>query len=117
MPGIVQDDGRVRVVSQEDGHEGRDQLMAQRVPGRTDLKQCQHQHVWAVLDGKAEELLHLVVLAHLRQPQQTLHQVKTLPVEGTKDQTHHHTMPSFFSTMEIIYHEFYRITEEPAWCT
>lgn len=75
MPGVVQDDGRVGMVPQEDGHEGGDELVAQRVPGCADLQQGQHQHVWAVLDGKAEELLHLVILAHLRQPQQTLHQV------------------------------------------
>lgn len=65
MPGIVQDNGRVGVVAQKDGHEGRDELMAQCVPGGGDLQQCQHQHVWAVLDWKAEKLLDLLILANL----------------------------------------------------
>lgn len=54
--------------------------MAQRVPGCADLQQCQHQHVRTVLDGEAEKLFDLLVLAHLRQSQQTLHQVQALPV-------------------------------------
>lgn len=58
--------------------------MAQRVPGCADLQQGQHQHVWTVLDGEAEELFHLFVLAHLRQSQQTLHQVQALPVGCTR---------------------------------
>lgn len=86
MPGVVQDDGRVGVVAQEDGHEGGDELVAQRVPGGADLQQGQHQHVGAVLDGEAEQLLHLLILAHLRQPQQALHQVQALPV-GRKEET------------------------------
>lgn len=58
--------------------------MAQRVPGCADLQQCQHQHVRTVLDGEAEKLFHLLILAHLRQSQQTLHQVQALPVESRK---------------------------------
>ena len=69
MPGIVQDDGRVGVVAQEDRHEGGNELMAKCVPGRGDLQQCQNQHVWAVLDGEAEQLLHRLILADLRQPE------------------------------------------------
>lgn len=65
MPGVVKDDGRVGVVSKKDGHEGGDELVAQRVPGGGDLQQRQYQHVWAVFDGEAKELLHLLVLAHL----------------------------------------------------
>ncbi len=42
MPGIVQDDGRVGVVAQEDGHEGGDELMTQGVPGGADLQKCQY---------------------------------------------------------------------------
>lgn len=53
--------------------------MAQRVPGGGDLQQCQHQHVRAVFDWEAKELLDLLVLADLRQPQETLHQVQTFP--------------------------------------
>lgn len=68
------------MVAQEDGHERGDELMAQCVPGRADLQQRQHQHVGTVLDGEAEKLLHLLVLAHLRQSQQTLHKVQALPV-------------------------------------
>jgi len=67
VPGIVQDDGRVGVVAQEDGHEGGDELMAKRVPGGGDLQQRQHQHVRTVLDGEAEQLLHRLILAHLWQ--------------------------------------------------
>lgn len=69
------------MVAQEDGHERGDELMAQCVPGCADLQQCQHQHVWTVLDGEAEKLLHLLILARLRQSQQTLHEVQALPVE------------------------------------
>lgn len=96
MPGVVQNDGRVGMVAKEDGHQGGDELVAQRVPGRGDLQQCQYQHVWTVLDGKSKELLHLLVLAHLREPEQTLHQVQTLPVEGnTKTlQCHSHSSVS-----------------------
>lgn len=83
VPGIVQDNSRVGMVAQKDGHEGGDELMAQCVPGCRDLKQCQHQHVWAVLDGKAEQLLHLLVLAHLGESQQALHQVQAFPVGGS----------------------------------
>lgn len=68
------------MVAQEDGHECGDELMAQLVPGCADLQQCQHQHVRTVFDGEAEELLHLLILAHLRQSQQTLYQVQALPV-------------------------------------
>lgn len=82
MPGIVQNDGRVGMVAQEDRHQGRDELMAQCVPGGGDLQQCQHQHIWAVLDWEAEKLLHLIVLPHLREPQKAFHQVKTFPVKG-----------------------------------
>lgn len=78
----MQDDGRVGMVAQEDGHEGRDELVPQGVPRRGDLQQRQHQHIGAVLDGEAEELLHWLVLTHLRQAQQALHQVQTLPVGG-----------------------------------
>lgn len=85
MPGVVQNDGRVGMVAKEDGHQGGDELVAQRVPGRGDLQQCQHQHVWTVFDGEAEELLHLLVLAHLGEPEQTLHQVQTLPGEGNTE--------------------------------
>lgn len=70
------------MVAQEDGHERGDELMAQCVPGRADLQQRQHQHVRTVLDGEAEKLLHLLVLAHLRQSQQTLHEVQALPVKS-----------------------------------
>lgn len=84
MPGIVQNNGRVRVVAQKDGHQGRDELMTQCVPGGGDLQQCQHQHVWAVLDWEAEQLLHLLILAHLRQPKQALHQVETFPVKSSR---------------------------------
>lgn len=65
MPGVVKNDGRVGVVAKKDGHQGGDELMAQSVPGGGDLQQRQHQHVWAVLDGEAKELLHLLILAHL----------------------------------------------------
>lgn len=80
MPGIVQDDSGVGVVAQEDGHEGGDELMTQRVPGRADLQQGQDQHVRAVLDGEAEELFHLFVMPNFRETQEALHQVQTLPV-------------------------------------
>lgn len=40
-----------------------------------------------MLDGEAEQLLDLLVLAHLRQPQQALHQVQTLPEEEIKTVT------------------------------
>lgn len=81
MPGVVKNDGRVGVVPKKDGHQGRDELMAQRVPGGGDLQQRQHQHVWTVFDGEPKELLDLLVLAQLREPEQTLHQIQTLPVE------------------------------------
>lgn len=80
VPRVVQDDGGVGVVAQEDGHEGGDELMAQGVPRGADLQQCQHQHVRTVFDGETEELLHLLVLAHLREAQEALHQVQALPV-------------------------------------
>lgn len=89
MPRVVQDNGRVRVVAQEDGHEGRDELMAQCVPGGGDLQQCQHQHVWAVFDWETKQLLHLLILAHLRQPKQTLHQVQTFPVRSQGQRVRH----------------------------
>lgn len=54
--------------------------MAQSVPGGGDLQQCQNQHIWAVLDWETKQLLHLLILAHLRQAKQTFHQVQTLPV-------------------------------------
>lgn len=68
VPRIVQDDGGVGVVAQENGHEGGDELVAQGVPGGADLQQRQHKHVGTVLDGEAEKLLDLLVLAHLREP-------------------------------------------------
>lgn len=56
--------------------------MAQCVPGGGDLQQRQHQHVWAVLDWEAKQLLHLLILAHLRQPKQAFHQVQAFPVKS-----------------------------------
>lgn len=81
MPGIVQDDRRVRVIAQEDGHEGGDELMTQGVPGGADLQERQHQHVWAVLDGEAEKLLHLFIMPNFREAQKALHKVQALPVD------------------------------------
>lgn len=49
------------------------------MPGGGDLQQRQHQHVRAVFDWEAKELLDLLVLAHLRQPQETFHQVQAFP--------------------------------------
>lgn len=69
------------MVAQEGGHQGGDELMAQRVPGGGDLQQRQHQHVRAVLDWEAEQLLHLLVLSHLRESQKAFHQVQTFPVK------------------------------------
>lgn len=71
------------MVAQKYRHQGGDELVAQRVPGGGDLQQCQHQHVWAVLDGKGKQLLDLLVLAHFRQPEQALHQVQAFPVNGS----------------------------------
>lgn len=88
VPGVVQNDGRVGMVAKEDGHQGGDELMAQRVPGRGDLQQRQDQHVWTVFDGESKELLHLLVLAHLGEPEQTLHQIQTLPVKGNPKARH-----------------------------
>lgn len=68
------------MVAQEDWHEGGDELVAQGVPGGAYLQQRQHQHVGTVLDGEAEELLYLLVLAHLRKAQEAFHQVQALPV-------------------------------------
>lgn len=84
MPGVVQNNGRIGVVAQKDGHEGRNKLVTQCVPGGGDLQQRQHQHVRAVLDREAEQLLHLIVLAHLRQPEQALDQVQAFPVKSSE---------------------------------
>lgn len=47
--------------------------MTQGVPGGADLQQRQHQHVWAVLDGEAKELLHLFIMPNFREAQEALH--------------------------------------------
>lgn len=84
VPRVVQDDSRVGVVPQENGHQSGDELVAQGVPGGVDLQQGQHQHVRTVLDGEAEELLDLLVLPHLCEPEQRLNQIQALPNKNGK---------------------------------
>lgn len=67
--------------------------MAQCVPGGGDLQQCQHQHVWAVLDWETKQLLHLLILADLRQPKQAFHQVQAFPVKRQGQSVKHTVAP------------------------
>ena len=98
MPGVVQDDGGVRMVPKEDWYKVCEEFLSEYSDRWARLQEGEDQHIGAQLHRNFEQLLNLIVGSHFRQVEEGFYKIQRPPKNRTNPTL---TKILFVSTLPI----------------